>query len=554
MIAWDQKKLGKVLIVLPFFIYLALSLVFFAPSHWSDIRNTLFTPSGDPETSVWFLNWWPFALSHHLNPFTTNYVWYPVGYNLAWTTSIPAVALIMTPVTLLLGANASFNILALLAPVLAAAAAFYLVHYVTKKFLPALVAGYIFGFSSYELGQLLGHLNLYLTFLIPLAILVFLLRIDRKLSKPAYIVLLSVITVGLFGTSIEIFTTFAVFAGLAIIIFYLALGKTERKAISSTLRDSCWSFLVSLVILSPYLYFLIRGYGSQPGVLNSPLIFSSTLLNYVIPTPLTWIGGAHFSKLASGFSGNFSETGAYLGLPLVLVLGYYLARNWHKNYVKALAAILIILVISSLGPRLHLNGAVVSIRLPWALATYVPFVKFALPTRFTLYVSLVVAIVTGLWLSDRSSTSYTALKYAAALIVIASLLPSTSQYDWKQINVPPIFTESGASKYLQPDEAIVVLPYGSDGSSIYYQYTSDMRFKQVGGYVGTPAAPFMQQFEQPDSNFTSELAAFCKGYKITKIVYTQKTSQVLVKALSATGWPTKSEGGAEVISVPSNLR
>ncbi|HUC86981.1 MAG TPA: hypothetical protein VMR75_01455 [Candidatus Saccharimonadales bacterium] len=482
----------------------------------------------------------------------TNYVWYPAGYNLAWTTSIPAVALIMTPVTLLLNANASFNILALLAPVLSATACFYLVHYVTKKFFPALVAGYVFGFSSYELGQLLGHLNLYLTFLIPLAILVFLLRIDRKLSKLAYIALLSVITVGLFGTSIEIFTTFAVFAGLSIIIFYLVLGKAERKAIKSTLRDSCWSFVISLAILSPYLYFLIRGYGLQPGVLNSPLIFSANLLNYVIPTPLTLIGSAHFSKISANFSGNFSETGAYLGIPLVLILAYYVIRSWRKNYVKALAAILVVLIISSLGPRLHVSGAAASIPLPWLLATHLPFLKFALPTRFTLYVSLVAAIMMGLWLSQEGSTSRTILKYLVALIAIVALLPNTSQYDWKTITVPPIFTKAVASRYIKQDEAIAVLPYGSDGSSMYYQYTSGMRFKQSGGYIGTAAAPFTEQFEQPGPNFTNELAAFCSKYKLTKIIYTRQTSPVLVKALSATGWPTENEGGVEVISVPSD--
>ena len=69
--------------------------------------------------------------------------------------------------TLLFGPIVSYNLLMLASPVLAAFFAFLLCRYITRSFAASLVGGYLFGFSAYMLGQLLGHLHLVLIFPIP---------------------------------------------------------------------------------------------------------------------------------------------------------------------------------------------------------------------------------------------------------------------------------------------------------------------------------------------------------------------------------------------------
>jgi len=130
-------------------------------------RTVIFSPSSkyiglgpDPSQYMWALAWWPHALARRLNPFMVSAVWAPLDYNLAWFTSIPGPSLIMWPVTRLLGPVVAYNLWCLLAPATAAWSAFILCRYIARSFWSALLGGYLFGFSSYMVGQMFGHLDL----------------------------------------------------------------------------------------------------------------------------------------------------------------------------------------------------------------------------------------------------------------------------------------------------------------------------------------------------------------------------------------------------------
>src|SRR5204863_9021563 len=81
-------------------------------------------------------------------------------------------AIPFAPLTLLVGAVASYNVAALLLPAVGAWTAFLLCRYVTRAFWPALVGGYLFGFSAYVVAQSLGHPHMTAVFLLPLVALV----------------------------------------------------------------------------------------------------------------------------------------------------------------------------------------------------------------------------------------------------------------------------------------------------------------------------------------------------------------------------------------------
>src|SRR5262249_20085632 len=122
----------------------------------------------DGSIFVWMFRWWPYAIGHLINPFYTTAAWAPGGINLGWVTSVPASAA-MSPVTAGVGPFASFHLVELAAPALAAWTAYLLCRHLVAAFVPALAGGF-FGFSPYlidEFGQ--GHPNLSLVFLVPLA-------------------------------------------------------------------------------------------------------------------------------------------------------------------------------------------------------------------------------------------------------------------------------------------------------------------------------------------------------------------------------------------------
>ena len=98
----------------------------------------------DPQIFIWSLAWWPHAVAHGDNPFVTRAIWFPYGLNLTWSTTIPGLALLFAPVTLLAGAIVAYDVAAVLLPALAAWTAYLLCRYLTGALWPSLVGGYLF--------------------------------------------------------------------------------------------------------------------------------------------------------------------------------------------------------------------------------------------------------------------------------------------------------------------------------------------------------------------------------------------------------------------------
>ncbi len=87
-------------------------------------------------------------------------------------------------------------------------------------------------------------------------------------------------------------------------------------------------------------------------------------MNYVLPTPVTWLGHSlvtsvtnSFNSLDGGLHGNFSESGAYIGIPLLCAVIAYLVGARRSAHAKLLLTMLAVLFIASLGPFLHVAQA-----------------------------------------------------------------------------------------------------------------------------------------------------------------------------------------------------
>src|SRR6185437_8124007 len=89
--------------------------------------------SNDPQIFIWGLAWYPYALTHGLDPLYTTLVFAPSGYNLAWSTTLPAPALALWPVTARFGPLVAFNLMSVLIPLLSAYTAFALCRHVSQS-------------------------------------------------------------------------------------------------------------------------------------------------------------------------------------------------------------------------------------------------------------------------------------------------------------------------------------------------------------------------------------------------------------------------------------
>ncbi|MBV9358217.1 MAG: hypothetical protein JO023_22110, partial [Chloroflexi bacterium] len=130
-------------------VYAAISLLLFGSHAIPHLGSQCACGYGnDAGSAMWDLAWWPHAVFHGINPFFTDGLFAPDRINLGGFTLLSVPALVATPFTLLFGPLVSYNLLALLSPILGALFAFLLCRYLTKSFPAALVGGYLFGFST----------------------------------------------------------------------------------------------------------------------------------------------------------------------------------------------------------------------------------------------------------------------------------------------------------------------------------------------------------------------------------------------------------------------
>ena len=216
---------------------------------------------GDAKIYIWSLAWWPHALAAGLDPFTARAIWAPHGIDLAWVTSVPGPALAAWPITALFGPVVASNVWALLAPALAAWAAYLVCRRVTGRLWPAIAGGYLFGFSTYMAGQMRGHMNLFLVFPVPLAVYLVLRRMDGSLGRGAFVGLMAATLVGQFTISTEVFASSVVFGGVALLGTYVFGPSDVRPALRDTARLLLIAGGVAAVVLGPFIYLRHRWLG-----------------------------------------------------------------------------------------------------------------------------------------------------------------------------------------------------------------------------------------------------------------------------------------------------
>src|SRR5579875_1402771 len=474
---------------LVFALYQALAIAWFGLPLVSDFSHTYIgqpeTP--DPGAHMWFLSWWPYALSHHINPFITKMVWAPSGYNLTWATSIPLPALVAYPITRVWGLVVSLNVLTLLAPALAAWCAFILIRHVCKSSLPAIIGGYVFGFSPYMLAQLMGHLCLILVFPVPLAVYLVLLRMERRISRIWFVIWLALAGTTLFLCSEEVFAMTVVFGACAMALATLLEHSADRHKIVEVCALTAIALVATGIMLSPFLFYdFFRGSPRQPPY--PPLNYESSLLSFLIPSPVLLIGwSSTIASIAHPSGSGWAEDTAYIGIPLLIIIADYGRVKWRTVQGKIMLIMLGLIAVASLGPRLKIRETA-TIHLPWIIATKLLLLDKAMTGLFMMFAFLAAGLIVALYLTTAPQRL---LKCLLAFLVVVSLIPDLPTGWWfARLRTPRFFANGIFRKYLSKGEITLILPYGRLDYSMLWQAQSGMYFRMAGGYVGVNPPEF----------------------------------------------------------------
>jgi len=551
-----------------FAIYLLMSLVLVGHGTYAHFGSMSVGYGTDPSLFMWSLEWLPRTILDGHSLLHSDVIFAPEGFNTTLITSIAAPALAMAPVTLLAGPLISYNVLAILIPAVNGWAAYLLCRVAGARAWPSIVGGYVFGFSSYVLAQTLGHPNLSMVAMVPLAAYLVLRRQQKTISSRAFVPCLGAVLAFQFFTSTEVFLTMAL-AGVVVFSLAMALFPTERKELFEVAQLTTLAYVLMAVVVSPYLISFLTSHQSFNHI--HPTAGLTDPVNLVIPTRLS-LGGAHFYSLSSKFTGNMIENGAYLGIPMLIVLALYAWQHGRERRALLLLATFTIAVVASFGPRLTVLGGDVGPPLPWELMMDLPLTRYVLPLRMMMFAWLALAVIVALWLS--SANRMRPASWALVLVGLAFLLPDPRAIDpepghwgaglWAEKRPLPDLFKSGDRRLFQGHPNLLVLPYNEagDAESTYWQANTGMAYSMPGGYVsGTlpdeftcwPLVELLRREGYPDSD-PQEFLNFLSVKEVDLVLALPTTARAAAPLLDQLKSPRRHIGGMVVIPVPKQQR
>jgi hypothetical protein len=537
-----------------FIFYLILSYLLFAFSIGFNLTKSYIGPyAHDQISSIWALYWWPYAISHHINPLFSTFIWHPYGTDLSIApVSVPGAGLIALPITLIFGPVASYNILIIIGSALSAFFTFLITKYLTNSFKAGVISGLIFGFSTYQFAQVI-HLNLVLTFLIPLIGYLFLLFWEKKINGVAFILLLGACLLLQYLISIEVFVTLTLFIVISLIICTLVYLEHFRKLLYFTINLS-GAYVFCIIMLSPFIYTALTNKIPKMPV-YSAVHFSIDPLNFIIPTKVTYLGAIAFAPLSSTFLGNIAENSGYLGVPALCIISIYAVKYWHEKMTRVLFFTLLCFMILSLGPTLHITN-ISTVTLPEYYLNKLPVINQLLPARLTVYIFFIASLMiglwagrnlTGLWAGKKDLTLY--FKYLLIVVTLIFMFPNVRDgTPHTDTNIPYFFTSGIYKNYIQRGDNILFLPYTQYGDSMLYQEYTDMYFNLAEGYVGPwPLTPeeflknpmsrkLLTLSKKPlTSNDFNDFKKYLNEFKVDEIVFPQSEYFYIQSVISKLG-------------------
>lgn len=471
--------------------YALLAFICFAPA-LLDPAHRFIGVGTDPLEKMWFLEWAPFALTHHQPLLASTAINYPSGINMMWNNSTLLLGVVLSPVTALFGPVVAYNVCMYLAVVASAWCGYWAIRRVVGHTAGSVAGGLLYGFSPYMMGQSLGHLTLLVMVFPPIVLVLF--HEIVVLQRRRWWVLGSLLGV---ATAAQIFISEEVLAStaIAVAIGLLAVALVNRDRLSArigyVLRASLVGLGVAAVLAGWALWYQFTGPNQVHQTLQAFGGFVTDPLGLVIPTANQLIAPPFLVAVSEHFRGNLAEWDAYLGLPLLGVLAWAVWRYRRSRLMQVVAATAVVVAILSIGPHVVIRGHQLPIPLPWLLTENIPVLKNLLPNRFMgevfllagIAIAYVIAQLTPLPLTAHWRAGAVAL---AAILLLVPALPRPSTPLPAGATVP-----EQARDVLDAGGLVLPSPFATtnDPTAMLVQAENDFAFSMPGGYAYAPNLP-----------------------------------------------------------------
>lgn len=478
--------------------YLILASGLFANAWLSPVRSYVGSIP-DVLQSMWFLSWTAHALTENHSLLFSHALNAPRGINLLWNTAMLLPGILLAPITLSWGALVAYNVFITVAVGGSAWAAYIAIRPLASSGPASWLGGLLFGFSPYMVAQALGHVDLVMMVYVPLSLWFFLELV--VFQRHRWLLLgagFGALTAAQFFVFPELLggVAIAFAAGLAL----LALQHQEliRKRYGYTARVLGAAAVTSVLLVGWAVWYQLTGPQTPRGLSEVANATGSDLLAFLTPTTNQALSPSIAHIVAAQFAAQATGQDAYIGLPLLALLGIAPWVFRRDAVFRVLAGVAGLLIALSLGPGLTVAGHALPVPLPWIVFQHMPLIANLVPLRLMGYADLLIAAIVACALGRLGSVTkrQRAVVLTLTALVVASWIPSLPR---PATPLPAAFPPALLATL--PSQAVVLfVPYPSlaDADAMYYQAQADFSFNVTAGYAYgvMPALPLQSALGQ----------------------------------------------------------
>ncbi len=546
-----------------FVIYLGAAAWYAAPLIHYLGMPVLGHSSPDSNFYVWCMRWFPYAISHGLNPLYSNQIMAPGGIDLSWSTPVPTAAIVMWPVTAVFGPVVSYNLVILLVPPVTGWAAFIAARRLTGRFWASLLAGAVYGFAPFMAWHdVRGDLNLSAIMLFPLMVYLVLLWRDGVLQRTGFVIWMAAAMALQFYTFTEFFADMTVLLTVTLVIGYAVAGRSQRRTVARLAALIAVADVGALLLALPYLAYALPRYPTtltrqEPG-------FSLRMIRLIVPSSERVFRLRPVMAYSKSL-GPVSIDG-YVGVALLVILLLLAVFTWRSKVTRLLVLTFVVIVAAAAGPSLIITDRPV-LALPWGSLWSLPMARSAEPVRLVVFGLLVLAIAMALWLAaPATSRLLLAARWGLGVLALAMIFADVTPFI--SAAVPPLERQIPAAATMQPAGALpafitgglyrqyvkpgeVVVVVSSRGNAgMLFQACSGFYFRIAGGYVNislsTQDPPAVAALAHPTRDTVRQFQDYVRRAGVGAILVDQAWAKPWMSVFGRTGMHGTSVGGVTV--------
>jgi hypothetical protein len=450
----------------------------------------------DADQFAWFFRFDASAVAHlRLPALITTAMNAPQGINLMWNTAMPLPGVLLAPLTLLAGPQASLTVLMTLGFAGSALAMFAIARRWGAGTAAAGLAGLVYGFSPALIQSAAGHYDLQFAVLPPLIVDAAMRLVTGRGGTGGRAAARCGIGLGLLAAAqLFIAEELLLDAAVAAVIITVVLAASRPAAAVGRIRDVAAGIGAGIAVAAPIagypLWVQFLGPLRQHGSPFTADYYKNDLAGFVQPPASMLAHTAGSAAFAARFQGGLPEYLGYLGWPMLAVLAVFAACFWRRLPVRAAAVTFAVMSALSLGGTLLADGREhEGVLLPWHWLQALPVAAAVIPDRFSIVADGAAAALLAFGL-DAVRSRWPARSWLIAAIAAIALLPLMPRPlpAAEAAPVPAGWTAALTALRLPPgaDVLVVPIPIRTYTAPLRWQADTGVPSAMYGGYFMGP--------------------------------------------------------------------